>query len=56
MREKRDFRDFEVDSDIELDEEEKELLAGLKESRSIFTKEKVFQLSQIAKKQRNKKV
>lgn len=58
MSTKPDFSDFQVDSDIELDDEEKELLAGLKGSRSVFTPELARHYSQIAKAQssRNKSV
>lgn len=54
MTSKIDFSTFEVDSDIKLDEEEKELLAGLKESHSVFTQELADHYSQIAKEQRSR--
>lgn len=54
MKNKKYFSNFEVDSDIKLDEEEKELLAGLKGSHSIFTRELADHYSQIAKEQRSR--
>lgn len=51
---KIDFSQFEVDDDIQLDREEKALLAGIKGSRSILTKELIHRYSEIAKAQKNR--
>ena len=54
MSNKKDYSQFVVDSDIVLDEEEKELFAGIKDSHSIFTKELAHHYSDIAKEQKNR--
>ena len=51
---KIDFSQFEIDDGLSLDEEEKQLLAGVKESQSIFTKALVQHYSEIAVAQRNR--
>ncbi len=51
---KIDFSQFQVDANIQLDEEEKQLLTGLKNSQSILTKTLVKQYSDIAKEQKNR--
>lgn len=49
-----DFSQFEIADNLSLDAEEKQLLADLKKSQSIFTKELAQHYSEMAKTQRNR--
>lgn len=51
---KIDFSQFEIDDTFSLDEEEKQLLADVKDSQSIYTKALVEHYSEIATAQRNR--
>ena len=48
MKTKINFNNFEIDDNMQLDEDEKILLAGIHDSKSIFTDELVQYYSQIA--------
>lgn len=51
MKKNLNLTDFEIDDSIALDDEEKELLAGIKDSHSIMNDDLVKRLSNIVKSQ-----
>ena len=51
---KIDFSQFEIEETLQLDEEEKQLLANLGNTRSIFTQELAQYYSKIATAQKNR--
>ncbi|MBP9727300.1 MAG: hypothetical protein KBD83_07555 [Gammaproteobacteria bacterium] len=51
---KTDFSQFQIEEGILLDEEEKQLLSGIKGSKSILTKKLVSHYSETAKAQKNR--